>query len=200
MIKGQIVEWFDAKGYGFIKSTHSEQKVFVHISALNNRDRRPKMGDEVKFEVLKDNRGRYNANNVTRIGDAPMTSSMVFSTIYLFAAIIATMLFNGEKWIILGYALMSLVTYFMYAIDKNAAKEGRWRTSENTLHLLALFGGWPGALCAQSEFNHKSKKQPFKTILWITVIANIAAFVWTFTPSGHTATHELIHGIISFLM
>ncbi|MPW36600.1 DUF1294 domain-containing protein [Vibrio sp. B1Z05] len=198
-MKGQIVEWFDAKGYGFIEMPYSEQKVFVHISALKNRNRRPKIGDEVTFEVLEDNRGRFNAHNVARVGGSPMSTSMLFSTIYLFAVIIATMLFNGEKWIILAYAFMSLVTYFMYAIDKSAAKEGRWRTSENTLHLLALFGGWPGALCAQTEFNHKSKKQPFKTILWITVIVNIAVFAWTFTPQGHAAIGELVRGIISFL-
>ena len=43
------------------------------------------------------------------------------------------------------YALMSLVLFFVYGLDKSAAKRGGSRTPEWVLHLLALLGGWPGA-------------------------------------------------------
>ncbi|WP_255353037.1 DUF1294 domain-containing protein, partial [Arsukibacterium sp. MJ3] len=32
------------------------------------------------------------------------------------------------------------------------------------MQLLALFGGWPGALLAQQYLRHKSNKKPF---LWV---------------------------------
>ena len=62
--------------------------------------------------------------------------------------------------------------------DKAAARQGRWRTPESTLHTLALVGGWPGALVAQRVFRHKTTKQPFRTIFWFTVVANCAALAW----------------------
>ncbi len=66
----------------------------------------------------------------------------------------------------------------MCGADKTAAKQGRWRTSESTLHTIALVGGWPGALVARPVFRHKTTKQPFSTIFWVTVIANCAALGW----------------------
>ena len=77
------------------------------------------------------------------------------------------------------------------AVDKKAAQTGQWRTPENSLHMLSLFGGWPGALFAQNQLRHKSKKQPFKAILWFTIILNISAFLWTFTPSGVTVIQRI---------
>jgi len=73
------------------------------------------------------------------------------------------------------YAAMSVISLFMYAKDKNAAQQDRWRTSESTLHTISLLGGWPGAAIAQSFLRHKSKKISFKVTYWVTVIANCGA-------------------------
>lgn len=70
------------------------------------------------------------------------------------------------------YALMSVLAFALYGADKAAARSGRWRTPEATLHLVALLGGWPGALAAQRVFRHKTRKQPFRAIFWCTVAAN----------------------------
>ena len=64
------------------------------------------------------------------------------------------------------YALISAVSFILYAVDKSAAKRGALRISETTLHLSELFGGWPGALIAQRVFRHKTRKQPFQLIFW----------------------------------
>ncbi|WP_299263211.1 DUF1294 domain-containing protein [uncultured Psychrosphaera sp.] len=81
--------------------------------------------------------------------------------------------------IILGvYLVMSCITFIVYAIDKSAAKKGRWRTKESTLHLLSLAGGWPGAYFAQNILRHKSIKKPFKYIFWVTVLLNVSAIFW----------------------
>ncbi|MBC7392388.1 MAG: cold shock and DUF1294 domain-containing protein [Variovorax sp.] len=71
--------------------------------------------------------------------------------------------------------LISLFTFFVYGFDKSAAENGRWRTAESTLHLLALLGGWPGAWCAQRLFHHKSRKTSFMVGYWTTVVAHFAA-------------------------
>ena len=73
---------------------------------------------------------------------------------------------------------LGLATLLVYRADKAAAEAGRWRTSEVTLHLLALVGGWPGALVARHLFRHKTTKQPFVLVFWLTVVANCGALVW----------------------
>nr|NJM04595.1 DUF1294 domain-containing protein [Desulfobacula sp.] len=44
--------------------------------------------------------------------------------------------------------LLSIAAFGMYKKDKSAAKWDDWRTPESTLHMVSLFGGWPGALIA----------------------------------------------------
>lgn len=196
MMKGRVVEWNDSKGYGFISALNGELKVFLHISKLKNKNRRPKVGDEVSFDINEEIKGRFNANNVSIVGANTIPSTIMFSVIYLVLASVALVMFNGEKMLLVLYLGMSLITYAMYAVDKNAAKKGNWRTPENTLHVLSLLGGWPGALFAQNQFRHKSKKQPFKTILWITIFMNIGAFAWTFTSSGTMFVQNIIGNVL----
>jgi len=75
----------------------------------------------------------------------------------------------------LGAALaVNLITFWVYAIDKNAAKYQRWRVSEKNLHLLSLLGGWPGAWLAQQSMRHKSSKREFRAVYWLTVAAHCA--------------------------
>ena len=81
----------------------------------------------------------------------------------------------GAVW--LGYLGFSVATFVAYALDKSAAVQGRWRTPERTLHLLALAGGWPGALLAQQLLRHKTRKAAFIRVFWVTVGLNVAGLV-----------------------
>ncbi|TIC87523.1 DUF1294 domain-containing protein [Nocardioides sp. GY 10113] len=77
-----------------------------------------------------------------------------------------------------AYGVLSVVAFVVYRSDKSAAEHGRWRwwrTPESTLHALALVGGWPGALVARQALRHKTVKQPFRSLFWVTVVANCAA-------------------------
>ncbi|NIJ76371.1 uncharacterized membrane protein YsdA (DUF1294 family) [Xanthomonas campestris] len=76
------------------------------------------------------------------------------------------------------YAAASILAMLAYRLDKSAAQRGRQRTPEATLHLIALLGGWPGALLAQALFRHKSNKAAFQLRFWITVVVNVAALYW----------------------
>lgn len=76
------------------------------------------------------------------------------------------------------YVVLSVLTFALYGADKAAARRGARRTPEFALHLIALAGGWPGALAGQRVFRHKTQKQPFRAILWCTIVGNCALAVW----------------------
>lgn len=82
------------------------------------------------------------------------------------------------------YAGASVIAFIAYARDKSAARRNEWRTPENTLHLLALAGGWPGALLAQQKFRHKTQKASFRTVFCLTVIVNCGALGWLLAAQG----------------
>lgn len=74
----------------------------------------------------------------------------------------------------LGVVLVtSLVCFIAYLRDKRRAVSGGRRVRESTLQLLALFGGWPGALAGQRLFRHKTKKLPFLIVFWAAVVLHV---------------------------
>jgi uncharacterized membrane protein YsdA (DUF1294 family) len=81
-----------------------------------------------------------------------------------------------------GYLAMSVVCFCNYALDKSAARRGERRTPESRLLVLGLLGGWPGAVLAQQWLRHKTVKQPFRTMLWLTIAAHMTTFasLWYF--------------------
>ena len=70
-------------------------------------------------------------------------------------------------------AVMSLVCFIAYGLDKRQAANGGRRVSERTLHLMAFLGGWPGALIGQRQFRHKTQKVPFRIVFWIVVVLHV---------------------------
>nr|WP_315847386.1 DUF1294 domain-containing protein [uncultured Achromobacter sp.] len=111
---------------------------------------------------------------------------MLFAAAFVFAYGLAALLWRVPIAVGLGYLVLSALTFSVYAVDKAAARANRWRVSEKTLHLLALAGGWPGALIAQEWLRHKSVKPAFRAVFWITVAVNIAAFVFLASPYGRS--------------
>ena len=109
-----------------------------------------------------------------------------------FAALIAGWLLHAlPPDVLLAYAVMSSIAVFVYAFDKSAAVRGGWRTQEGTLHLVALLGGWPGALLAQDLLRHKSRKVEFQVVFWLSVIANVALAAWLLL-AGHMPAIERV--------
>jgi uncharacterized membrane protein YsdA (DUF1294 family)/cold shock CspA family protein len=86
-------------------------------------------------------------------------------------------------WILPASFGLNLLTFWIYWVDKNAAQAGRWRKSENTLQLLALAGGWPGAWLAQQVLRHKSSKRSFRVVYWLMVVSHgLLVWAWLFWP------------------
>ncbi|WP_045826498.1 DUF1294 domain-containing protein [Teredinibacter turnerae] len=106
--------------------------------------------------------------------------------VIIFFLVISASYILGFTPLIIGVAFLSIscIAYAYYAKDKKAAKSGEWRVPESTLHMLGLLCGWPGALLAQYQFRHKTKKASFRLVFWIVVLINVAAFSWLHTPDG----------------
>lgn len=65
------------------------------------------------------------------------------------------------------------VVFCIYWWDKQAAVNGTWRVSERTLLWLAFVGGSLGAIGAQRVLRHKTRKEPFRTILMAIVALHV---------------------------
>ena len=86
------------------------------------------------------------------------------------------------KWVALFLAL-NLFVFSIYFLDKEAARHGRRRISERTLLTLALIGGSLGAVAAQQILRHKTRKEPFRSILaGILILHGALAAVLVFAP------------------
>jgi len=85
--------------------------------------------------------------------------------------------FSYLLWTGLCYAVMSLVTFIIYAADKRAAKRGAQRIPEATLHLLELAGGWPGGLVAQRLMRHKNAKVSYQIVFWLIGAVHLAGWI-----------------------
>ena len=93
------------------------------------------------------------------------------------------------------YLAASVVAFAAYGLDKSAARNGRWRTQEGTLHFFGVLGGWPGALAAQWLLRHKTRKRSFQVVFWLMVVFNCAALGWSLSPEG-AATLRFLLGLV----
>jgi uncharacterized membrane protein YsdA (DUF1294 family) len=117
----------------------------------------------------------------------PLPPALSWITLLVFAAAFAVVyvLCGLAWWVPALYGAASLVTFTAYVIDKSAARRSAGRVSEQTLLLLGLVGGWPGAIIAQQLFRHKTRKRSFRRAFWGTVGVNIlvlAAAVYVAGP------------------
>lgn len=111
---------------------------------------------------------------------------LLLAAAFVFAYGLAALLWRVPIAVGLGYLVLSALTFMVYAVDKAAARANRQRVPEKTLHILALIGGWPGALVAQEWLRHKSVKPAFRAVFWITVAINIGVFVFLASPYGRS--------------
>ena len=72
------------------------------------------------------------------------------------------------------YLIINLITWNLYRLDKLAARQGRWRTPEQTLLSLSMLGGALGGLLGMLAFRHKTRKLLF----WLINLAALAAHIF----------------------
>lgn len=193
---GKVKSWNDERGFGFIEPLRGGQEIFVHIKSFPTGTGRPAIGLALTFEVELGPQGKKRAKSVQFARSSPQTraprreSPAAWTLPRLLALPGFFLLYAGaasrwsvSPWVVVAYVLASLITFFAYAVDKSAARHGRWRTPESTLHVFGLACGWPGALLAQQLLRHKSSKSSFVAGFWATVVVNVAGFVAVHSPA-----------------
>jgi uncharacterized membrane protein YsdA (DUF1294 family)/cold shock CspA family protein len=183
--EGSVTQWDDARGFGFIVPAAGGPRVFVHISAFA-RGPRPVADVQVTYATRRDERNRLVTSDVKYVvrSRSPETGSRGLRLSLTITGLFTTLLVGlvvvdrAPAWLLAPYVFFSASAVVMYREDKSAARRGAWRIPESNLHVVAVLGGWPGALVAQRLYRHKTTKEPFRTIFWVTVFANCAALVW----------------------
>ncbi|MEO6015285.1 MAG: cold shock and DUF1294 domain-containing protein [Devosia sp.] len=183
---GQIVDWHDAAGYGFIEDSARRERLFFHISEMAAGGPRPAVGDQVTYVIGIGRDGRPAATQVRVRGAAiqhsrddrsmPQRIAVRLTAAAVLTAVVAAMIITGRagSWLIGAYGAMGSVCLAAYAFDKRAAKRGDWRTSENTLHGIDLLFGIIGGLVAQALLHHKTSKLPFAVTTWLIYAMHVA--------------------------
>lgn len=108
---------------------------------------------------------------------------MFFSVSFLIVLVTGAIQGYWPQSIAMVYVIMSAITVLVYKWDKRLAIKTTnqiVRVPERSLHILAILGGWPGALFAQQWFRHKSKKRAFIAVLWLTIIANSSVIAYLY--------------------
>lgn len=200
--KGRVARWHDDKGYGFIAPCLPGPEVFLQIKAFGQLHKRPQVGDLLTYTLSQDERGRPRAGQVaySREKFVPKPSRSVgtrrpwavpFALAVLIGIAVAAALDALPIEIAGLYWVASTVAFVFYGWDKASAARAVRRTPENTLLIVGLIGGWPGALIAQEVLRHKTAKASFQSSFWITVFVNIAVLVWVLLDPHNVLTQIL---------
>jgi uncharacterized membrane protein YsdA (DUF1294 family)/cold shock CspA family protein len=197
--EGTLKTWNSDRGFGFIEPLQGGQEIFVHIKSFPSGAGYPKLNQLLSFEVELGQQGKKRAKNVLLVKrqaariqgiarrDTPAqwgAASLLAIPLFLVIYLVVRVVWHPPLWLAGFYLVASMVTFMAYALDKSAAQRGTWRTKETTLHLMALVGGWPGALLAQQLLRHKSSKTQFRHVFRATVLINVAGFVMIYSPLG----------------
>lgn len=76
--------------------------------------------------------------------------------------------------ILIYLAVINVVTFVLYGIDKRKAMRGKWRIQESTLLWCAALGGSIGALLGIAIWHHKTLHRKFTWGVPSILIAQIA--------------------------
>jgi uncharacterized membrane protein YsdA (DUF1294 family)/cold shock CspA family protein len=184
--EGELVEWDDDRGFGFIRPDGGGERLFVHIKSIRRMVNRPRIGDRVSYNVGTDRDGRAAAVGAEITGANPLNrdassrgaspqprselpsgatlrlgaAGAVVALVVLDALLLAATL-RALPLVYLGAGVVSIAAYWL---DKNAAGANRWRIPEQTLHLIDLCFGICGGLVAQALLRHKTSKPQFATV------------------------------------
>lgn len=196
-VKGILTQWDDKKGFGFITEAKGGRSIFIHINDFVNHQKRPQLQSTITFQRCFDQQGRTKAINATHQGERLIpaqskakghkrksTSTALMIPVLFVIVLLGLMQSKAIHWQgVMLYAFMSIFTFIAYALDKKKAQVNQWRTPESTLQILALLGGWPGAMMAQKILRHKSKKITFRVTLILMVILNIGGLAYFISAS-----------------
>ncbi|MCA0272150.1 MAG: DUF1294 domain-containing protein [Proteobacteria bacterium] len=97
--------------------------------------------------------------------------------------------------VLLYLAVINAVAYAAFALDKERARNNDWRISEATLLATALAGGSLGTKLAQQRLRHKTRKEPFRSVLNVICLMQAAALASLFFPGPRAAAVTVFKAI-----
>ena len=77
-------------------------------------------------------------------------------------------------------AVINVVTFFMYGVDKWKAMKSKWRIKEGTLLGLAILGGSVGAWLGMKVWHHKTLHMKFRYGIPAIIIVQLAIIGYIF--------------------
>ena len=198
-MRGEIVQFDAAKGFGFVKVAGQPKDIFIHQADVKNGVRL-RTGMTVEFDVRTTNKGPR-AANITAQGESAQSKSAgsaavrpshtspywVFTLVAL--AIVAVVggglyLLFGWFWLLDYLIAINVAAFALYGYDKRAAQGDRLRVPERVLHGVELLGGTPGAFLAQRVFHHKTRKVSYRIVFWLIFAVQAAAVIAWFWRSA----------------
>ena len=204
--QGELIDWNDERGFGFIRPDGGQERLFVHISQIGRIATRPRVGDRVSFGIGPGRDGKSAAVNVRIAGANPIKGRALARgteerprrrsqmRAWVAAGLSALLLigaFAGSipPLVLASYLAAGVVSLSFYADDKRTAQAGGWRTSEVRLHGIDLACGIIGGLLAQQLFRHKTAKPEFAITTY--VIAAVHGLWLAGLVTGRISVSEL---------
>lgn len=80
--------------------------------------------------------------------------------------------------VLIYLAVINVVAFILYGIDKFKAKQSKWRISEVSLLGLAVIGGSIGAWIGMAVWHHKTLHKKFKYGIPLIVVIQIGLVLW----------------------
>ena len=80
--------------------------------------------------------------------------------------------------LLIYFAIINVITFFVYGIDKWKAKRAKWRIPEATLLGMAALGGSIGAGLGMKTWHHKTLHKKFKLGIPLILFVQIALLIW----------------------
>ena len=85
---------------------------------------------------------------------------------------------NLPHIVLIYLAVINVVTFFMYGIDKWKAKKSKWRIRETALLGLAVLGGSIGAWLGMKVWHHKTQHKKFRYSVPVIIIIQLSIIVY----------------------
>ncbi len=136
-------------------------------------------------------RGRVNQSRIEKKAVMPTGLRVMLSLMALGTLPVLVYRTQLPAHCLIWLALLSLVTFLVYWLDKDAAQFREWRIPERTLQWLSVLGGWPGALLAQGVLRHKTRKLRFQVWFWMAVVINLLLV----NGLAHAYGQQLLHAV-----
>ncbi|MEH7223010.1 DUF1294 domain-containing protein [Bacillus sp. JJ1566] len=80
--------------------------------------------------------------------------------------------------ILIIYVILNIYGFLLMYIDKNRAKNHKWRISEKHIWIVAILGGALGETFGMKQFRHKTKHKQFVILLPLLTILTLGLYIY----------------------